>query len=97
LRTAAPDRRPHTAPDLLPVAYPRSREHELTFAAAPQQLTAKTGSGDVDIAVPDDDTYQVVVETSVGDTEIRVRQDPGATRTIGVQTSRGDVRIRYAS
>src|SRR6266581_9601413 len=27
LRTAAPDRRPHTAPDLLPVAYPRSREH----------------------------------------------------------------------
>src|SRR6266702_6750169 len=28
LRTAAPDRRPHTAPDLLPVAYPRSREHD---------------------------------------------------------------------
>src|ERR1019366_4533600 len=28
LRTATPDRRPHTAPDLLPVAYPRSREHD---------------------------------------------------------------------
>src|SRR6266571_8773358 len=28
LRTAAPDRGPHTAPDLLPVAYPRSREHD---------------------------------------------------------------------
>ena len=28
LRAAAPDRRPHTAPDLLPVAYPRSREHD---------------------------------------------------------------------
>jgi hypothetical protein len=28
LRTAAPDRRPHTAPDLLRVAYPRSREHD---------------------------------------------------------------------
>jgi hypothetical protein len=25
LRTAAPERRPHSAPDLLPVAYPRSR------------------------------------------------------------------------
>jgi hypothetical protein len=25
LRTAAPDRRPHTAPDLLPVAYPLTR------------------------------------------------------------------------
>jgi Glyoxalase-like domain len=28
LRTAAPDRRPHTAPDLLPVTHPRSREHD---------------------------------------------------------------------
>src|ERR1039458_5903060 len=28
LRTAVPDRRPHTAPDLLPVAYPRSPEHD---------------------------------------------------------------------
>src|SRR6266705_2700104 len=28
LRAAAPDRRPHTAPGLLPVAYPRSREHD---------------------------------------------------------------------
>src|SRR5258707_12317884 len=28
LRAAAPDRRPHTAPDLLSVAYPRSREHD---------------------------------------------------------------------
>ena len=28
LRTAAPDHRPHTAPDLLPVAFPRSRDHD---------------------------------------------------------------------
>src|SRR5258705_12147787 len=28
LRAAAPDRRPHTAPDLPSVAYPRSREHD---------------------------------------------------------------------
>ncbi len=74
-----------------------SGDIHLGFAAAPQQLTAKTGSGNVDIAVPDDDAYRVVVETSAGDTEITIRQDPGAARTIGVQTSRGDVHIRYAS
>lgn len=74
-----------------------SGDVHLGFAAAPQQLTAKTESGNVDIAMPDDDTYRVVVDTSAGDTEIRVRQDPGAARTIGVQTSRGDVHIRYAS
>jgi hypothetical protein len=74
-----------------------SADIDLGFAAAPQQLTVKTGSGNVDIAVPAHDTYRVVVETSAGDTEIKVRQDPGATRTIGVQTSRGDVHIRYAS
>ena len=74
-----------------------SGDIHLGFAAGPQRLTAKTGSGNVDIAVPDDDAYRVVVETSAGDTEITVRQDPGAGRTIGVRTSRGDVHIRYAS
>jgi hypothetical protein len=74
-----------------------SGDIDLGFAAAPQQLTARTGTGDVDIAVPGDDTYRVVIETSAGDTEIKVRQDPGAAHAIGVQTSRGDVHIRYAS
>lgn len=74
-----------------------SGDIDLGFAAAPQQLRAKTGSGDVDIAVPDDDPYRVVVATSGGDTDISVRQDPGAARTIGVQTTLGDIHIRYAS
>src|SRR5215211_8404104 len=54
LRAAAPDRRPHTAPDLLPVAYPRSREHDeepskegrLTSSAPPKGRTScHTGQG----------------------------------------------------
>src|SRR4030095_13252633 len=36
LRTAAPDRRPHSAPDLLPVAYPRSCEHANTMRSPPK-------------------------------------------------------------
>jgi hypothetical protein len=39
LRAAAPDRRPHTAPGLLPVACPRSREHH----AVPRAPAAANG------------------------------------------------------
>jgi DUF4097 and DUF4098 domain-containing protein YvlB len=61
----------------------------LDFAGAPQQLTATTRAGNVDIAVPGNDPYNVGIETSAGDRDVSARHDPGAARTIGVQTSRG--------
>src|ERR1700758_755343 len=36
LRTAAPDRKPHTTPELLPVACPRSREHGVPTMILPK-------------------------------------------------------------
>jgi Toastrack DUF4097 len=69
----------------------------LGLAAPPDKLAVTTGAGNVDIAVPGNDTYHLGVETSGGDKDITVRHDSGAARTISVRTSRGDIRIRYAS
>src|SRR5512132_1153911 len=61
LRTAAPDRRPHTAPDLPPVAYPGSREHDeelplRPLVAQPSSYPMCVGgdvmSADTGVAVP---------------------------------------------
>jgi hypothetical protein len=70
---------------------------DLRFAAAPENLTATTGVGDVDIAVPGTDAYRVTVESSSGDHEVSVRQDSSAPHTIAVRTTRGDVKIGYSS
>jgi DUF4097 and DUF4098 domain-containing protein YvlB len=69
----------------------------LSFTAGPQRLTATTGSGNVGVAVPGGDAYRVVIAMSGGDTNVTVRQDPGAVRTIDVRTSGGDIEIGYAS
>jgi hypothetical protein len=74
-----------------------SGDVDLRLAAAPEKLTATTKAGNVHIGLPGDDAYQVTVETSGGDKDVTVRQESPAARTIGVRTSRGDVRIRYAS
>lgn len=69
----------------------------LHLAAAPDALTVTTKAGNVDIAVPGDDAYTMNVQTSSGDEDVTVRQEAAAGHTIDVTTSRGDVRIRYAS
>jgi hypothetical protein len=74
-----------------------SGDVDLRLAAAPGTLTVTTKAGNVDIAVPGDDAYDVTVQTSGGDKDVTVRQENPAERTIGVTTSRGDVRIGYAS
>ena len=74
-----------------------SGDVELTFAAAPRQLAATTEARNVTIALPGADPYRVGIETSSGERDISVRQDPGAERTIDVRTSNGDVQVRYAA
>jgi len=74
-----------------------SGDIELRFAAPPETLTVTTGAGNVDVAVPGDDAYDVTVRTARGEKDISVRHESAAARSIGVTTSRGDVRIRYGS
>lgn len=79
-----------------------SGDIDLGFAAAPRQLTAKTGARNVDIAIPDDDTYRVVVETSAGDTEtgsgrIPAPRTPSAFRPLAATYTFGTPRDHAGS
>jgi DUF4097 and DUF4098 domain-containing protein YvlB len=73
-----------------------SGDVDLRLAAAPDMLMVTTRTGNVDIAVPGDDTYNVTVQTSRGDKDVTVRQETAVEHTIAVTTSRGDVRIHPA-
>jgi hypothetical protein len=69
---------------------------DLRFSTAPQRTIVTSTRGDVVLAVPADDSpYQVRSDTPIGETNVGVRQDAAAARTINVQTTRGDVDIRY--
>jgi autotransporter translocation and assembly factor TamB len=71
---------------------------DLRFAAAPQRTTITTTRGDVVLAVPADDIpYRIRIDTPVGNTNVSIRQNAAAARTIYAQTTRGDVDIRYGS
>lgn len=69
---------------------------KVVFATAPQSVDAKSSSGDVTIRVPEGtETYKIETDTSSGDNEPEIRQDPSATRTIKVKTSSGDIDLEY--
>jgi hypothetical protein len=72
-----------------------SGDIRLEFAEAPGSVNVRASSGDVDLAVPGRDPYHVQVDTSSGDQNVDVVQDPFASRSIVVDLSSGDVRIRY--
>lgn len=74
-----------------------SGDVDLSFAAAPDELTVATVRGDLTLDVPRDGRYQVRVETSTGSQDIDVVHDPDATRMINVRTTSGDVRIQHPS
>jgi hypothetical protein len=69
---------------------------DLRFAVAPKRTIIATTRGDVVIALPADDIpYRVRIDTRIGQPNIGVRQDAAAARMIDVQTTRGDVDVRY--
>lgn len=72
-----------------------SGDTRLEFAEVPDAVNVQASSGDVDVAVPARDPYRVRVVTSSGDENVDVLQDPAASRSIRVDVSSGDVRIRY--
>ncbi|AYY12592.1 hypothetical protein EF847_07610 [Actinobacteria bacterium YIM 96077] len=71
---------------------------DLHFTEAPDRITAEATTGQIIIEVPrDDGPYRVDVQTTTGEQRVDVATDPDADRVIGVQTTTGDVHVRYAA
>lgn len=74
-----------------------SGDLSLQFAQDPIQVTATTGSGDLDVVVPDDqEAYVVHGQTGSGDYSNHVDTSDTSARTITAKTGSGDLTIRYA-
>lgn len=69
-----------------------SGEVHVSATRPPRSVRAVASSGDVTIVVPDV-AYRVTVETSSGDQNVLVRQDPDARRSIEAKASSGDVTV----
>jgi hypothetical protein len=70
---------------------------ELAFAAAPQDVRAKTSTGSVEVVVPSDGTaYAVQSSTNVGSNEVSVPVDSSSSRRIEARASTGSVEVRPA-
>jgi hypothetical protein len=67
------------------------------LAAAPDSVRAVSEHGNVNVVVPDiDDGYRVEVSSDEGRTEIGVRTDPNAVRTIEARSEHGNVTVAAA-
>jgi hypothetical protein len=68
----------------------------LSFDVAPDSVSARTSNGEVEIVLPSDaPPYAVDASTSNGSVDTSIRTDPSATHTLDVDTSNGDVILRY--
>jgi uncharacterized membrane protein len=65
----------------------------LAFDAAPTSVTARAGTGDVQVAVPTGQTYAVTARSSVGDRTVTVPTADSATHSITATSSLGDVSV----
>jgi hypothetical protein len=59
----------------------------------PSSIDAQASAGSIDLTIPDGE-YAVTEQASVGDSDVRVIDDPGATSTIDVDVSAGNVTLR---
>ena len=69
----------------------------LEFRVPPRMVEAKTTSGDVNVALPDAGSYDVVADTGSGDSQIGVRTDPDSPRMIRARTNSGDATVGYGN
>jgi hypothetical protein len=68
----------------------------LTFDAAPHQVDASSGDGNVTVVVPDTpDTYVVTAHSNDGSRTVAVSTDPTSDRVIDASSSDGNVTVRY--
>jgi Putative adhesin len=75
----------------------QSGDVDLDFRVPPRMVDAKATSGDVSVALPDAESYDVVADTGSGDSQIGVRTDPDAPRKVLARTNSGDVTIGYGN
>lgn len=69
---------------------------QLEFAAAPRSILASSSNGTIDVYLPDDSpAYALDASTSNGEVIAEVRTDPSATDSMVLETSNGDITIRY--
>ncbi|MBA2323786.1 MAG: DUF4097 family beta strand repeat protein [Pseudonocardiales bacterium] len=66
---------------------------ELTFAEAPDDVTATADTGAVKIALPSGAAYAVRTSVSVGDRNVEVRQDPASSHRITAKADVGEIEI----
>ncbi|GAA4091727.1 DUF4097 family beta strand repeat-containing protein [Actinomadura miaoliensis] len=69
---------------------------DLSFAAAPRQVTVTTDNGEVAIAVPRT-TYKITTTTESGDVRAGVPVDPAAPRSLAVRTGSGAITLDTAT
>jgi hypothetical protein len=69
----------------------------LVFAYPPGRVSADSGGGNVDVAVPDGPAYRVDAASGGGDTTIGVRTDPQADRFIHAHSGGGNVNVYAVS
>lgn len=67
---------------------------DLSFAAAPVSVLAKTDAGTVTVAVPGGDKYNVTVNTTLGSQEVAVDKDPASPHRIDIMTTVGAVTVK---
>ena len=70
---------------------------DLTFTAPPTTVRALLTNGDVTVAVPLADAYNVSASARSGSRAITVREDTGSPRVIHVETDDGNVRVAYGA
>lgn len=66
---------------------------QLDFAEAPDDVTAKTDAGGVEITVPAGASYAVRAKVGAGSKTVEVPQDPGSPRRIKAEADAGGVEI----
>ena len=68
----------------------------LSFDVQPQQVSARTNTGDVRVLVPEDTTpYDIDTDTDTGDVSVDVTNVAGSPHRITARTDTGDVTVRY--
>ena len=66
----------------------------LDLASAPRTLDAEVASGELTLALPASGRYRLDVDAGSGEEQVSVPADPGASSTVRVRSSSGDVTVR---
>ncbi|MDI2128635.1 DUF4097 family beta strand repeat-containing protein [Yinghuangia seranimata] len=66
---------------------------DLGFTAAPDSVDAKTTAGRATVRVPGNQSYNVDVDATIGDTDVKVPKDANSSHKVTVRTTAGQARV----